>query len=295
MSYYGIRNLKHVKQVDGLWNVECDYYDSSTRDFRGHRIWHHIETLFEENYSKAELEYKLFQYFLDGNFHGACGKYAPLATGKVHLSEDNLNLVATLEKVYRDTPYSEQEKRNATYKKYEEVRYKLYFEAWKQYLKDTYKKKKSSEAYKVVTNKLSWGTIYVKKVTSRHLFYTTEEKEVKIFRNTPEEIKTILAKFGVTDYTLISCKEEVKQAEQLKLQLKAEHKANPKYCVKFKSKLYKDKYRYLVEYSDNSLTYTSNIKDARVFNTQDKRSILNKLSQVKFLQDYNIKVVPCYQ
>lgn len=295
MSYYGIRNLKHVKQVDGLWNVECDYYDSSTRDFRGHRIWHHIETLFEENYSKAELEYKLFQYFLDGNFHGACGKYAPLSTGKVRLSEDNLNLITTLKNIHDNIPYTETEKRNATFKKYEEVRYKLYFEAWKQYLKDNSKKKKSSEAYKVVTNKFSWGTVYVKKVTSRHLFYTTEEKEAKIFKSTPEEIKAVLAKFGVTDYTLVSCKEEVEKAEQLKLQLKAEHKANPKYCVKVKDKHYKDKYRYLVEYSDDSLTYTTSIKEAKVFNTQDKKSILNKLSQVKFLQDYNIKVVPCYQ
>ena len=258
-------------------------------------MWHHTETLFDKNYTKAELEYTLFQYFLDGNFHGACGKYAPLSTGKVHLSEDNLNLVATLEKVYRDTPYTETEKYSAAYKKYEEVRYKLYFEAWKQYLKDTYKKKKSQEAYIVVTNKLSWGTVYVKKVTSRHLFYATEEKEVKIFRNTPEEIKAILAKFGVTDYTLVSCKEEVKQAEQLKLQLKAEHKANPKYCVKIKNKYYKDKYMYLMEYSDDSLTYTTDIKDATVFNTHDKQSILNKLSQVKFLQGYKVKVVPCYQ
>ena len=74
MSYYGIKNLKHVKQVDGLWNVECDYYDGSTRDFRGHRVWHHTEAIFEENYNKVKLEYKLFQYFLDGNFHGEIGR-----------------------------------------------------------------------------------------------------------------------------------------------------------------------------------------------------------------------------
>lgn len=155
-------------------------------------------------------------------------------------------------------------------------------------------KKKSSEAYKVAVNKFSWGTIYVKKVTSRHLFYTSDIKEVKIFRNTPEEIKTILAKFGVTNYTLISCTEEVEKAEQLKLQLKAEHKVNPKYRVKIKNKYYKDIYRYLKEYSDDSITYTTNIKDAMVFNTQDKQSILNQLSQVELLQEYNLKVVPCY-
>lgn len=295
MSYYGVRNLKHVKQADGLWNVECDCYDSSIRDFQGHRVWHHIEKFFDKNFTKAELEYMLFQHFLDGNFHGACGKYAPVSTGKIRLSEDKLNLVTTLEKIYRDTPYAETEKCNAAYKKYNEVRYKLYFEAWKQYLKDKYEKKKSQEAYKVVTDKLSWGTIYVKKVTSRHLFYTTDIREVKIFRNTPEEIKAILAKFGVTEYTLISCKEEVEKAEQLKLKLKTEHKANPRYCVKVKSNYRKDKYMYLKEYSDNSLTRTVSVEDAVVFNTQDKQSILNQLSQVKFLQGYNLKVVPCYK
>ena len=295
MSYYGVRNLKHVKQADGLWNAECDCYDSSTRDFQGHRLWHHIEKLFDKNYNKAELEYMLFQHFLDGNLHGACGKYAPLSTGKIRLSEDKLNLVTTLEKIYRDTPYTETEKRNAAYKKYSEVRYKLYFEAWKQYLKETAMRKKSSEAYKVTVNKFSWGTVYVKKVTSRHLFYTTDIREVKIFRNTPEEIKAILAKFGVTNYTLISCKEEVEKAEQLKLKLKTEHKANPKYCVKVKSNYRKDKYMYLKEYSDNSLTRTVSVEDAVVFNTQDKQSILNQLSQVKFLQGYNLKVVPCYK
>ena len=295
MSYYGIRNLKHVKQADGLWNVECDCYDSSIRDFQGHRVWHHVEKFFDKNFTKAELEYMLFQHFLDGNFHGACGKYAPVSTGKVRLSEDKLNLLAILEKIYRDTPYTDAEKRNAAYKKYNEVRYKLYFEAWKQYLKDKYEKKKSSEAYRVVTDKRSWGTIYVKKVTSRHLFYTSDIREVQVFRNTPEEIKAILAKFGVTNYTLISCKEEVEKAEQLKLKLKTEHKANPKYCVKVKSNYRKDKYMYLKEYSDNSLTRTVSVEDAVVFNTQDKQSILNQLSQVKFLQGYNLKVVPCYK
>lgn len=295
MSYYGVRNLKHVKQADGLWNVECDCYDSSIRDFQGHRVWHHIEKFFDKNFTKAELEYMLFQHFLDGNFHGACGKYAPVSTGKIRLSEDKLNLVTTLEKIYRDTPYAETEKCNAAYKKYNEVRYKLYFEAWKQYLKDKYEKKKSQEAYKVVTDKRSWGTVYVKKVTSRHLFYTSDVREVKIFRNTPEEIKAILAKFGVTNYTLISCTEEVEKAEQLKLKLKTEHKVNPKYCVKVKSNYRKDKYMYLKEYSDNSLTRTVSVEDAVVFNTQDKQSILNQLSQVKFLQGYNLKVVPCYK
>lgn len=295
MSYYGVRNLKHVKQADGLWNVECDCYDSSIRDFQGHRVWHHVEKFFDKNFNKAELEFEVFKHFLDGNLHGACGKYAPVATGKVRLSEDNLNLVTTLEKIYRDTPYAETEKRNTAYKKYSEVRYKLYFEAWKQYLKETAMKKKSSEAYRVVTDKLSWGTVYVKKVTSRHLFYTTDIKEVKIFRNTPEEIKAILAKFGVTNYTLISCTEEVEKAEQLKLQLKAEHKGNPKYCVKVKSNYRKDKYMYLQEYSDDSITRAVSVEDAMVFNTQDKQSILTQLSQVKFLQGYNLKVVPCYK
>ena len=295
MSYYGIRNLKHVKQADGLWNAECDYYDSSTRDFQGHRVWHHVEKFFDKNFTKAELEYMLFQHFLDGNFHGACGKYAPVATGKIRLSEDKLNLLAIIEKEYTSTPYAETEKYNIARKKYNETRYKLYFEAWKQYLKDKYEKKKSSEAYRVVTDKRSWGTIYVKKVTSRHLFYTSDIREVKIFRNTPEEIKAILAKFGVTNYTLISCTEEVEKAEQLKLKLKTEHKDNPKYCVKVKSNYRKDKYMYLKEYSDNSLTRTVSVEDAVVFNTQDKQSILNQLSQVKFLQGYNLKVVPCYK
>ena len=52
---------------------------------------------------------------------------------------------------------------------------------------------------------------------------------------------------------------------------------------------------YLKEYSDNSLTRTVSVEDAVVFNTQDKQSILNQLSQVKFLQGYNLKVVPCYK
>ena len=295
MSYYGIRNLKHVKQADGLWNVECDCYDSSTRDFQGHRVWHHVEKFFDKNFTKAELEFEVFKHFLDGNLHGACGKYAPVSTGKIRLSEDKFNLLAILEKEYKSIPYTETEKCSAAYKKYNEVRYKLYFEAWKQYLKDKYEKKKSSEAYRVVTDKRSWGTIYVKKVTSRHLFYTSDIREVQVFRNTPEEIKAILAKFGVTNYTLISCKEEVEKAEQLKLKLKTEHKANPKYCVKVKSNYRKDKYMYLKEYSDNSLTRTVSVEDAVVFNTQDKQSILNQLSQVKFLQGYNLKVVPCYK
>ena len=297
MSYYGIRNLKHVKQADGLWNVECDCYDSSIRDFQGHRVWHHVEKFFNKNFTKAELEYMLFQHFLDGNFHGACGKYAPLSwtNCKIRLSEDKLNLLAILEKEYKSIPYAETEKCSVAYKKYNEVRYKLYFEAWKQYLKDKYEKKKSSEAYRVVTDKRSWGTIYVKKVTSRHLFYTSDIREVQVFRNTPEEIKAILAKFGVTNYTLISCTEEVEKAEQLKLKLKTEHKANPRYCVKVKSNYRKDKYMYLKEYSDNSLTRAVSIEDAMVFNTQDKQSILNQLSQVKFLQGYNLKVVPCYK
>ena len=295
MSYYGVRNLKHVKQADGLWNVECDCYDSSIRDFQGHRVWHHVEKFFDKNFTKAELEYMLFQHFLDGNFHGACGKYAPVATGKIRLSEDKLNLLAIIKKEYTSTPYAETEKYNIAYKKYNETRYKLYFEAWKQYLKETAIRKKSSEAYKVAVNKLSWGTIYVKKVTSRHLFYTSDIKEAKIFRNTSEEIKAILAKFGVTQYTLISCTEEVEKVEQLKLKLKTEHKANPRYCVKVKSNYHKDKYMYLKEYSDNSLTRTVSVEDAVVFNTQDKQSILNQLSQVKFLQGYNLKVVPCYK
>ena len=79
MSYYGIRKMKFVVNSEGKHNISCEFYDSSIRDYNGNRIWEKTENLYGKGFNtKAELEKIFFKDVLDGNIHGASGKYSCL-------------------------------------------------------------------------------------------------------------------------------------------------------------------------------------------------------------------------
>lgn len=79
MSYYGIRKMKFVVNSEGKHNISCEFYDSSIRDYNGNRVWEKTENLYGKGFdTKAELEEIFFKDVLDGNIHGASGKYACL-------------------------------------------------------------------------------------------------------------------------------------------------------------------------------------------------------------------------
>ena len=68
MSYYGIRKQKFIQTNEGLWNITCELYDSSLRDYDGKRIWKKYELLYNTSYNtREELEYQFFCDVVDGN------------------------------------------------------------------------------------------------------------------------------------------------------------------------------------------------------------------------------------
>lgn len=76
MSYMGIKNLKLIKNDEGKYNYICSAYDSSIRDYNGKRVWHDDVIVFKEYYDKDKLEWLMFKDVLNGNIHGAGGKYS---------------------------------------------------------------------------------------------------------------------------------------------------------------------------------------------------------------------------
>ena len=236
--------------------------------------------------SKEKLEFELFKDFLDGNFHGSCGKFAPLNWGsnKIVLPKDKLELIDTLYNNYRKVSYKDRELSDYAYNMYQDTRYKLYFEAWKEYLKN--KNKKTTEAYRIVVNSHSCYTVFVRNVTKRHVFYTEDIKKAKVFKKSEEEIKELLKPFTtMPTYKLVSCIEEVNKEQQLKLQFKKEHKSNPMYYAKLDNK-------YIIDYGTDYIQYSSDKQGAKVF-TGSRESILDTLKQVEILRNKKLVLKPC--
>lgn len=79
MSYCGIRKMKFITNEEGKYNISCECYDSSIRSYNGSRVWYKSTNLYKNSFNtKAELEYAFFEDVLDGNIHGATGKFACL-------------------------------------------------------------------------------------------------------------------------------------------------------------------------------------------------------------------------
>ena len=183
MSYYGIKNLKTIKKENGLYNVSADYYDSSIRDYNGNRVWYHADNLFKEDMEKEELEYRLFQDFLNGNFHtaGNCGKYQCLSwtNCKVKLNKEDYEVLKNLE--YCKTHYTDKEERDKAYADFEKTHYELYFKAWKQYLENEKQRKKNTK-YIVNIENTNRSMQYVRRIIKGgYLSVTSEIKKAKKF------------------------------------------------------------------------------------------------------------------
>lgn len=78
MSYMGIKNLKLIKNDEGKYNYICSAYDSSIRDWNGKRVWNDNVIVFKEYYDKDKLEWLMFKDILNGNIHGASGKFSSI-------------------------------------------------------------------------------------------------------------------------------------------------------------------------------------------------------------------------
>ena len=169
MSYYGIRKQRIVQNEEGKYNIQCDIYDSSLRDYDGKRIWYKSKILFNNWYdTKQDLEWQMFKDVLDGNIHGASGKYSCIGwnSHKQVLNKeetDMINYICELNTKVRHNLIeyrNNMSKSNIPYEEYSEtieykrmldvvhqtldnnelLRYNIYYKAWKRYLKESRKK-----------------------------------------------------------------------------------------------------------------------------------------------------------
>jgi len=212
MSYYGIKNLKIIKTESG-YNATGIIYDSSIRSWDGKRIWHPCEHLYKNSCTtREELERKLFEDFLDGNLHGACGKFASLNwnNSKIRLSEKDYEELKALEDKkrgiqdavyalrkcpsYQNMTYEEFLKceelqgifneANTLEKMYRDRRYELYYNAWQEYLaeeKKTKKEDKQSCKYLIKLNNGKYSDYYIQKKTSKYIQFTANKSFAKEF------------------------------------------------------------------------------------------------------------------
>ena len=200
MSYYGIRNLKTIQDNEGNWNFTCELYDSCIWSYDNKRVWEKFEGLKKSFKTKEELEHYLFTNTLDGNFHGTGGKYGCLAWGncKVTLSDEDSTKLQELEKIKRETKYSEE-----ACKKYSEFRYSAYFKAWKEYLKNKEQNKANKRIYLVTVDFNGYKGVYIKSHGTSTTSFTYYEADAKLFNNTLEEMKKCLVKQTIVGIKII--------------------------------------------------------------------------------------------
>ena len=170
MSYYGIRKQRIVQNEEGKYNIQCDIYDSSLRDYDGKRIWYTDKILFNTwEDTKQDLEWKMFKDILDGNIHGASGKFSSIGWNsrkKQHLpNADEWKTLEMIEISNRQLRHDLSNKRNqlngsvakgwktqeqaqAEYEPFKEeickyidinenLYYNIWYKAWKRYLKES--------------------------------------------------------------------------------------------------------------------------------------------------------------
>ena len=115
MSYIGIRKGSIIKNKEGYFCFKCDCYDSSITTYSGGRCWENNMLLYDNRQYKtrAELEDQLFIDFLNGDLHGAYGKFAPLNWNscKVELTSEQKEHLRTLKerenKLFSEVAYSQ--------------------------------------------------------------------------------------------------------------------------------------------------------------------------------------------
>lgn len=228
MSYYGIRKLKLVKTEAGKYNYSCECYDSSITDYKGNRIWRPMEKLFNKDYdTKEALELQMFKDVLDGNIHGAGGKYSCLSwdNRKTELSIgkqkelDRLNKIKNvmLEDYYKwinSKEVHELEKINPekvkqsklyidTHKAiddYENARYKFWYETWQEYLKA--QKEAVKSVIKVDLTNQPYKDVYIRKLGKRQLSFTYSKDYAKTIKEPIAVIQDKLRYFNVTNIRL---------------------------------------------------------------------------------------------
>lgn len=180
MGYYGIKNLKIIQLENGKFNVSCDYYDSNIYDHDYKRIWHHSDKFnLKDTETREETEFILFKDFLDGNLHGASGKFTCLEWGKntVKLSEKEEQFLKRLNDNFWNKYKETQKYDTRNRERYDKIRYALYYRAWKKYLKD---KKENSFI-------LKYKNDYVTKISARKFYYSSFERTAKIFKGLPNQ------------------------------------------------------------------------------------------------------------
>lgn len=234
MSYYGVRKVKQFQNKEtGKWNISCEYYDSSLRDWNGNRIWNVCTDGFYRNGfdTKEELEYTLFQDTLDGNIHGTGGKFTCIgwtSDKDVLTPEEKARLKELEERKYnlafnpelkavkkrlheagvkyedyeKDPEFRElNNKAVEARKEYEAYRYNTYFNAWKRYLKKQRENKKEARTYIVMVDWEDYTGIYVKTCGSRKTSFTYWEQNAKLFTKTQDELKEM---FNGENYRRVS-------------------------------------------------------------------------------------------
>lgn len=228
MSYYGIRKLKLVKTEAGKYNYSCECYDSSITDFNGNRVWNPMEKLFKNDYeTKEALEFQMFKDVLDGNIHGAGGKFSCLSWNNrtIELSADKqkeLDRLAGIKDALRKEYYKwinskdiqELEKINPQEVKqsklyldtrkaiddYENTRYKLWHETWQEYLQA--KKEAVKSVIKVDLTNQPYSNIYIRKLGKHQLSFTYSKDYAKVIKEPIAVIQDKLRYFNVTNIRL---------------------------------------------------------------------------------------------
>lgn len=228
MSYYGIRKLKLVKTEAGKFNYSCECYDSSITDYNGNRVWNPMEKLFKNDYeTKEALEFQMFKDVLDGNIHGAGGKFSCLSWNNrtIELSAEKqkeLDRLAGIKDALRKEYYKwlnskdiqELEKINPQEVKqsklyldtrkaiddYENTRYKLWHETWQEYLKA--KKEAVKSVIKVDLTNQPYSNIYIRKLGKHQLSFTYSKDYAKVIKEPLAVIQDKLRYFNVTNIRL---------------------------------------------------------------------------------------------
>lgn len=229
MSYYGVRKVKQI-QKDSLWNISCEYYDSSIRDWDGKRVWHTCPDGFFKNWysSKDELERALFKDTLDGNIHGTGGKFACIDWNSRQnlLSEEEAQTLKELEEKKYALMFGEriksiekrlkeaglsyadmesnpewQEENNRikeASKVYNDYRYNTYYKRWQEQIekKKQFNRKENKRTYIVEVNYSGHVGIYVKGHGTNKTTFSMYEENAKLFTKPVEELIKI---FGGND------------------------------------------------------------------------------------------------
>lgn len=180
MSYYKIKNYKIVKTNEGKFNVAGEIADSSIRDDRGRFIFHKSERIYKNDYdTKESMEYALFKDFLDGELHGATGKFKILDWDNqeyLKLSEKENRVLTKLDNRRFNKNRTNEEYLRLT-ERYNKVRYSLFYRAWKKYLND----KKSVKYVLMYNNK------YVQRLNTKTVCIIDDINKAKVFTGNPTE------------------------------------------------------------------------------------------------------------